>query len=203
MKSLQKRIKVDTIILGIFCILCSLAILIHIDQINQYYHMENSSFSVKLGPTDTINKTYNYYLYIDGKQYYPVDYNNYGRLDEKGKMNIKANIIIDNLNGIVESILVEIIFILLYGMLSKVRKGITPFSMNNVFRLRTIAILSFFVVLLPVGVNIVSSIVVFQYVTFEFSSLNFYILSIGVMFGIISEIFKYGCVLQQDIDHIV
>jgi hypothetical protein len=105
--------------------------------------MNNSSFEVKLGPTDTINKTYNYYLYIDGKQYYPVDYNNYGRLDEKGKMNIKANIIMDNLNGIVESILVEIIFILLYGMLSEVRKGITPFSMNNVFRLRTIAILSF------------------------------------------------------------
>lgn len=202
MKVLQKKIKVDNIILWGFCILCGLVILFHINQINQYSRMNNSSFEVKLGPTDTKNNTYNYYLYIDGKQYYPVDYNDYGRLDENGKTNVKANIILDHLNGIVKSILIEIIFIFLYGMLSEVRNGITPFSMRNVLRLRIIAVLSFFVALLPVAVNIIFSIIVFQFVAFEFSSLNFYIISIGVVFGIISEIFKYGYVLQEDMDQI-
>ena len=202
-KVLQNKIKMDTIILWGFCILCGLVILFHLNQINQYSQMNNSSFEVKLGPTDTTNNTYNYYLYIDGEQYYPVDYNNYGRLDENGNMNIKANIIIDHLNGIVKSILIEIILVLLYGMLTEVKKGITPFSMRNVCRLRIIAFLSFFVALLPVAVTIISSMIVFQYLTVEFSSLNFYIIFIGVVFGIISEIFKYGCVLQEDIDQIV
>lgn len=164
--------------------------------------MNNSFFEVKLGSTDTTNNTYNYYLYINGEKYYPVDYNNYGRLDETGNTNIKANIILDHINGIVKSILIEIIFILLYGMLTEVRRGISPFSMKNVFRLRTIAILSFSIALLPVAINIISSMIIFQYLTFEFSSLNFYIISIGVVFGIISEIFKYGCVLQEDMDQI-
>ena len=74
--------------------------------------------------------------------------------------------------------------------------------MRNVCKLRIIAALSFFVALLPVAVNIISSMIVFQYLTFEFSSLNFYIIFISVVFGIISEIFKYGCVLQEDMDQI-
>lgn len=87
-------------------------------------------------------------------------------------------------------------------MLVEVRKGITPFSMRNVFKLRAIAVLSFFVALLPVAINAISSIILFKYLTFEFSSLNFYIISIGIVFGIISEIFKYGSNLQEEMDQI-
>jgi len=202
MKLLQKKIKVDTIILCIICILFAIAIVINIDKIKEYSQMSSSSFEVKLGPTDTVNNTNNYYLYIDGEQYYPVDYNNYGRLDDTGNTNVKANIIMDNINGIVKSILIEIIFIFLYTMLSRVKNGLTPFSMNNVSILRKVAFLSFFLALLPVVVDIVGSMITFQYVSFRVSSLNFYIIAIGVVFGIISEIFKYGCEIQEDMNQI-
>jgi len=202
MKLLQKKIKVDTIVLCIICILFAISIISNIGQINEYSRMNKSSFEVKLGTTDTVNNTNNYYLYIDGEQYRPVDYNNYGRLDDTGKTNAKANLIMDNVNEVIKSIIIEIIFIFLYIMLSRVKKGLTPFSVDNVSILRIIAFLSFFLALLPVGVNMVGSMIAFQYATIYYSPLNFYIIAIGVIFGIISEIFKYGCELQEDINQI-
>lgn len=202
LKLLQKKIKVDTIILWIVCTLFAVVILSNMIQIIDYSQMDRSSFEVKLTPTDTINNTKNYYLYVDDEQYHPVDYNNYGRLDDTGNTNVKANIIMDKIKGIVKSILIEMIFILIYIMLSRVKRGITPFSMKNVSILQKVAILSMLLALLPEAVDIVGSISTFQYITFHISSLNFYIISIGVVFGIISEIFKYGCELQEDINQI-
>lgn len=202
MKVLQKKLKVDTIILKIACILFSLSIISGIGKIIEYTQMNSSSFEVKIAPTDTLNKTNNYYLFIDGEQYYPVDYNNYGRLDDTGNTNVKANIIMDNVNGVVRSALMEIIFILLYTMLLQVKKGLTPFSRNCVTILRMVAVFSFLLALLPKVVDIIGSMIVFKYITISFSSLNFYIISIGVVFGILSEIFKFGCELQEDIDQI-
>ena len=202
MKLLQKKIKVDTIILWIVCILFAVSIVSNIEKIIEYSQMNNSSFEVKLSPTDTVNNTENYYLYIDGEQNYPVDYNHYGRLDETGNTNVKANSIMDHVNGIVKSIIIESIFILLYTMLSQVKNGLTPFSVKSVSILRKVAILSFLLALLPAVVTIAGSMLTFQYITVSFSSLNFYILSIGVVFGIISEIFKYGCELQEDMNQI-
>ncbi|SEW34128.1 DUF2975 domain-containing protein [[Clostridium] fimetarium] len=202
MKLLQKKIKVDTIVLCIICILFAISIMSNIGQINEYSRMNKSSFEVKLGPTDTVNNTNNYYLYIEGEKYWTVDYNNYSRLDDTGKTNAKANLIMDNVNEVLKSIIIEIIFIFLYIMLSRVKKGLTPFSVDNVSILRIIAFLSFFLALLPVGVNMVGSMIAFQYATIYYSPLNFYIIAIGVVFGIISEIFKYGCELQEDMNQI-
>lgn len=202
MKLLQRKLKVDTIVLWIVCILFALTILSNVGQIIEYSQKNSSSFEVKLAPTDTVNNTNNYYLYIDGEQYYPVDFNNYGRLDNSGNTNVKANIILDKVNGIVRSVLMEIIFILLYTMLSRVKNGLTPFSRKCVSILRSVAIFSFLLALLPKVVDIAGSMIIFQYITISFSSLNFYIVSIGVVFGILSEIFKFGCELQEDIDQI-
>lgn len=202
MKLLQKKLKFDTIILWIICILFTLSILSNLNKITEYSKMNRSSFEVKIAPTDTVNNTNNYYLYIDGQQYYPVDYNIYCRLDETGNTNVKSNIIMDYVNGIVKSVLMEIIFILLYTMLKEVKNGITPFSSKCVYILRSVAIFSFLLALLPKIVDIVGSIIVFKFITISFSSLNFYIISIGVVFGILSEIFNFGCELQDDMDKI-
>lgn len=202
MKLLQKKIKVDTTILWIVCILFAISISGGIGSIIEYSQMNSSSFEVKLAPTDTVNNTNNYYLYIDDEQYYPVDYNIYGRLDEAGNTNVKSNIILEKVNRIIRSVLMEIIFILLYKILSQVKKGSMPFSKNSVSLLRKVAIFSFLLALLPEIADIVGSIVIFQYITIDFSSLNFYIISIGVVFGILSEIFSFGFELQEELDQI-
>ncbi|MFA9464669.1 MAG: hypothetical protein ACERKN_10315 [Velocimicrobium sp.] len=201
-KLLQKKLKVDTIILWIICILFAMAIISNMGKIIEYSKMTKSSFEVKIAPTDTVNNTNNYYLYIEGEQYYPVNYNNYCRLDNTGNTNVLANIIMDNVNGIVRNVLMEIIFILLYFMLSQVKNGLTPFSRKCVSILRGVAIFSFLLAVVPKIVDIVGSMIIFQYITIDFSSLNFYILSISVIFGILSEIFKFGCELQEDLDQI-
>lgn len=202
MKLLQKKLKGDTIILYIICFLFFLYIISCAGKIVDYSQMSSSAFEVKNAPTNTLNNTYNDYLYVDGLQYYPVDNNIYGRLDETGSTNIKANLIMANTNAIIRSVLMEIIFILIYKMLSEMKKGRTPFSRYCVRILRCVAILSFLLALLPKFADIVGSIIVFQYVTISFSSLNFYIISMGVVFGVISEIFDFGCELQNDIDQI-
>lgn len=202
LKLLQKKLKVDTIILWIVCILFAISILSDSEKIIEYSQMNSSSFEVKIAPTDTVNNTNNYYLHIDGEQYYPVDYNNYCRLDDTGNTNVKANLIMDHVSRIVRSVLIEVIFILLYTMLLQVKNGFTPFSRYCVSILRTVAIFSFLLALLPAIADIVGSMLIFRYITINFSSLNFYIVSIGVVFGILSEIFKFGCELQEDINQI-
>lgn len=202
MKLLQKKIKVDTTILWIVCILFGTLISGKIASIIEYSRMDSSSFEVKLAPTHTVNNTNNYYLYIEDEQYYPVDYNIYGRLDETGNTNVKANIILDKVKGIIRSVLMEIIFILLYLMLSQVKKGVVPFSKNSVSLLRKVAIFSLLLAVLPSIADIVGSIVIFQFITIDFSSLNFYIILIGVVFGILSEIFDFGFKLQEELDQI-
>ncbi|MEN8907538.1 MAG: hypothetical protein ABF289_16425, partial [Clostridiales bacterium] len=114
MKKLQKKIKVDTIILLIICILFAITIFHYGEKIIEYYQIENTSFEVKKSATDTINNSDNYYLFIEDEKYYPVDYNTYCRLDDTGNTNIKANLVIDSINGIIRSVLMEIIFIILY-----------------------------------------------------------------------------------------
>lgn len=202
MKLLQKKIKVDTTILWIVCILFATLISGKIASIIEYSRMDSSSFEVKLAPTHTVNNTNNYYLYIEDEQYYPVDYNIYGRLDETGNTNVKANIILDKVKGIIRSVLMEIIYILLYLMLSQVKKGIMPFSKKSVSLLRKVAIFSLLLALLPRIADIVGSIVIFQYITIDFFSLDFYIILIGVVFGILSEIFGFGFKLQEELDQI-
>lgn len=202
LKVLQKKLKIDTIILWVVSILFALSIISSIEKIIEYSRMNKSDFEVKLASTETHNNTKNYYLFIEGERRYPVDYNYYGRFDSTGSTNVKANLIIDNMMSIVKSVLMEVIFIFINRMLSRVKKGVSPFSRKSVSFLRKIAIFSFLLALLPKIFDIVSSMIVFQYITFSFSSLNFYIISIGVAFGLLSEIFRYGCELQENIDQI-
>ncbi len=202
LKSVQKGIKADTIFLGCISIIFLVIIFVRVCHVVEYSSKDKSDFVVKLADTDTVNHTQNYYLFVDGEQWYPVNYNVYCKLDGTGNTNVKVNLILREINGILKCIIMEIIFLYIYKMLSDIRTGHSPFVKKSVRTLRIVAVLSMLLAVLPVAVESIGSMAAFQYIDIRFSSVNFYVLAIGVIFGIMSEIFKYGCVLQEDMNQI-
>lgn len=202
LEKVQKGIKTDTIILKVICIFFGLIVLVRVGNIIEYAGRADSDFQVKLADTDTTNGTRNYYLFIAGEQYYSVDYNLYGRLDSEGNTNVKVNVIMEEIKGMLNCLIIECIFLVIYQMLWRIKAGDSPFGKKSVVSLRWAAVLSIMLALVPTVVEGISSVVMFQYVCFRSNSINFYICSIGVVFGILSEIFRYGCTLQEEMNQI-
>lgn len=202
LEKVQKGIKSDTIVLWVMCIFFGLAICARISNIIEYTRMPASQFQLKLADTETVNGTQNYYLFIEGEQYYPVEYNLYGRLDSTGNTNVKINVIMEEMKSLINCLIIESILIVLYQMLSTIKAGDSPFQKKSVKALRIVAVLSILLAVLPPIVECISSFVAFQYLSFESSSIDIYVLAIGAVFGILSEIFRYGCVLQEEMNQI-
>lgn len=202
LKKVQKGIKWDMIILVAICLVFAVIIMSKISNTAEYLSKETSDFEIKLEDTDTINGTKNYYLYVLGEQQYPVDYNVYASLDSEGNTNVKINLILEEIRGILNCLIMEIIFILIWRMLWFIKKGESPYTKKSVVLLQGVSILSMVLALVPCTVEVIGVFVAFQYVEFQVSSINFYVLAIGAVFGILSEIFRYGCVLQEDMNQI-
>ena len=128
LEKVQKGIKTDTIILKVICIFFGLIVLVRVGNIIEYAGRADSDFQVKLADTDTTNGTRNYYLFIAGEQYYSVDYNLYGRLDSEGNTNVKVNVIMEEIKGMLNCLIIECIFFVIYQMLWRIIAGDSPFG---------------------------------------------------------------------------
>lgn len=97
--------------------------------------------------------------------------------------------------------LICIIFILLTLMLRDINKNGRPFTKVNTSRLRWMTLLTAVCAIVPNIATAISAVVqnneAFQ---MTFSVGNQVALLIGVVIGIISEIFHYGCELQAEMD---
>lgn len=163
---------------------------------------DSSSFEVRLSDDNMPNEAQEYWLYVDGEAIYSVDYNTFCRLDYDGNTDYKYNVIMGEIKSLIRCLIMEIIFILLYQIVAIVKRGESPFVMKTVIILRVIAVMSMLLAVLPPAVEIIVSLTHFTSVTVFSSAINFYVLAIGAVFGILSEIFKYGYVLQSDMDQI-
>lgn len=99
------------------------------------------------------------------------------------------------LTNIVYSFAISFVLLLLCLILANVRKNGKPFSAAIIWKLRIIAAAgcmpSYVEVNTSDNIKIVSTTVNFQ---------NFFIIALGVIVGIISQIFVYGHKLQEDND---
>ena len=203
-KSLQKLkngMRVDTIITLAMCIILGIFALANIVETIVCITKDASVFQIELSDTG-VNQSREYRLYIEGEEYGVVDYNNYGLYDWDGNTNYKAVTVISKIKETINCLIVESILILLYLILSTVKKGNSPFTKKSVVILRIIAGLCIALALLSPVIGMVGSFVTFGYYTGKISSMNLYILIMGVVFGLIGEIFKYGIMLQEDSDSI-
>jgi len=100
--------------------------------------------------------------------------------------------------------LLFVVMLLLSLILCEIRKTGKPFSESNINRLRGMAVvligMSFIPELVKMIVRFIDSNATFE--TFRFGFENMFPIIMGVVVGIISEIFKYGLSLQEDSDSI-
>jgi hypothetical protein len=107
------------------------------------------------------------------------------------------------MGNLVRLILILIVFIILSILMNDLRKKGYPFTFKNIIRLRVIAVVTMISAVLP---ELVMSFAGFfddtAIFTLTFTLANAVLLLLGVVFGIVSEVFKYGYELQTEMDSI-
>ncbi|MBX9034502.1 DUF2975 domain-containing protein [Gordonibacter massiliensis (ex Traore et al. 2017)] len=103
--------------------------------------------------------------------------------------------------------LVFAIAIILLLMMRDIQNTGKPFTMKNVWRLRAVAVLVMAECIVPgcaalVAAMAASALLGHGSFSGQFGTLEFAALAIGFFIAIISEVFYYGCELQQDVDSI-
>lgn len=96
-----------------------------------------------------------------------------------------------------------VVMLLLSLVLGGIHSTGKPFSKNNIRLLQTIAYVLLAASIVPeVGYSIFSAWPDFEYLTFQIDMGNIIIMFFGATIGLISEIFKYGNDLQDNMDSI-
>lgn len=111
----------------------------------------------------------------------------------------------EQLGNLVRTILVFIIFLFLDILLTDIRKNRKPFAIKTVNCLRAMAVCTMLISILPKAVmsiggffdSTASFILTFRLIQ------DGVFLMIGAAIGIISEIFRYGIELEDDLDSII
>lgn len=185
----------------IFIIIClMLAIAANaVIEIIQHTNKDTSAFEVKMVEDNWGGK---YCLFIEGENYMPVNYNVYMYVDENGDTNPKMCLIIHELGIAVNAVMMGFIFLLSYFVLKNSIEQGTPFIKKNVTILRIIAVMTMLVAIIPECIKMITMLVVFNKGTVNFTQVNFFVLIVGVLIGVISEIFHYGYKLQEEMDQI-
>ena len=148
-----------------------------------------------------------YGLFIEGEEIEPVDYNEYysnivNAEEEDGGSSIKLVYIANEVKKTVECVFMACIVLCIYLIFDKIKKGNSPFQRDSVKYLRCTAVLiiceGVIASALKYVIIIGSSEEYWGYL--KISPSDIFIVILGVIVGMISEVFKYGCDLQEDSD---
>jgi len=119
----------------------------------------------------------------------------------KKNLGIEASSII--LGNLVRASLLLAVFIILSKFMSDIAAKGKPFTLKNISRLRSIAIITIVCSCLP---EVVSCIFVLsnsvKAFTLTFTLVNGILMFMGVVIGIVSEVFRYGYELEEEMDSI-
>lgn len=195
---IKKAVKGDRIFLSLVVTLLIGFACNHIYDIVQLSKKPPEVFEVNMVEKQGQGDTYR--LFVDGEQWSEVNYNEYmSSLDAQGNTNFKMCLIIEKAGKITSNLFMAVIFHFAYLILDNIFQ---PFSKNNMKRLRIIAVLTMLLTLMPIVVMTIMRIIYFSYVNIPVSKINPFIILTGILFGVLSEIFKYGYELQDEIDQI-
>ena len=199
MEKIRKGIKADSIFVLIVILIMTVLTVVSVADIIRYSQKDSSAFEMKL---DQVMNKENYCLFIDGENYITVDYNEYANTDTNGNTNEKMCLIIDSAGNAVSSIMLGALFLIAYFMMRNIVKESKPFSRENINRLRVMAVTTMLAAIIPGIVKMLMTFAVFLNATVQFSQISFLVLVLGVLLGVISEVFRYGYELQEDMDQI-
>lgn len=197
-KKVKKSVNGDRIFIRIVLVVMTVIAINTTSDIVRYSLKSAESFEVKMVDEGSF-KGY-YCLYIDGENFNTIDYNEYvSSVDEKGNTNIKMCVIIQEVGTLVRTIFIGIIFNFAYLILDNIFE---PFSKKNIMRLRIMAVLTMLLAIMPAIIMNSIKMIYFYNINIGFSQINFFVMMIGVLLGVISEVFKYGHELQEEIEQI-
>ena len=100
----------------------------------------------------------------------------------------------------IQAIVMMLPLLIVYLILKRIEKTGKPFDEKIVKMLRILALMIIIAGVLPAFVETFANLVRFETFTVEFNGFDLFIPLLGVIIGIISEIFVYGKELQEDND---
>lgn len=201
LQKLKKSVGALAVITLVICILFGIFTLFSVRGIVTLARTDLSAFRIALMDTG-VNQSQEYHLYINDKECSPVDYNRYALHDFSGNTNYKQITVIHAATELISRIIVEIILILLYQLFVIAKKGMSPFIRKSAIILQIIGALCIALAVLPPLIGIAGSFLTFGYYSGYVSTMNVYVIIIGVAFAFIADIFQFGIALQQDSDSI-
>jgi len=199
---IKKRLKGDTIFLYFLSILFLSLSATSIYTIVKYSMFDVDKFELRyVGDEDE-----KYYAsFVNGEEMDYVNYNDVCNISEEDiPRYIKASSISKEAQNAVQGIFIGLIIMSIYMIFSEINKGNTPFQNKSIRYLRIAAVLTICEAFVAFGIKILimntmlSSVSIYSRITPS----DIFIIAIGVFIGMISEIFEYGCVLQEDSDSI-
>jgi len=164
-------------------------------RIVDYSQRSDSAFEMRTITTAVGDE---YGVLVDGVYERAVDYNDYLQMSE----NAKVTAIAVTVEHMINALLLGTVFLLLHFVMRNFVKQRTPFVKQNIILMRGIAVLTILSAMLPGISKAMLSLALLESGTFRFSIMNFWLLMLGVALGVISEIFRYGYSLQEEMNQI-
>ncbi|MFA6942216.1 MAG: DUF2975 domain-containing protein [Clostridiaceae bacterium] len=193
----SKKINRDSIIIYLAIFIMIGVMVSPIINIINYVGKDPVNFEVKIAKEKGFDGSY--CLYIDGKNFKLVDYNDYNKLDRNGYKNVKMCLIIEEIGIATKAFMIIILFLIVYQIMRSIVKEEMPFTEKNVNRLRMVAIITILIAIIPGCLKIMITMLFFNNTNVHLSQTNILVVILGVLIGVVSEIFKYGYELKDDI----
>lgn len=202
LERVKKRLKGDSIFLFFSLIVFFSLTGNSLFNIIKYATIDVDKFELKY--VEEAEEKY-YASFVNGEEVDYIDFNEVCNLSDTDiPKYIKALCISDEAQKAVQCIFIGLIIMSIYMILSEINKGNTPFQKKNIKWLRIAAVLTIceafvaFEVKFIILMSMLSSVSIYSRITPS----DIFVLAIGVFIGMVSEIFDYGCALQEDSDSI-
>ncbi len=143
-----------------------------------------------------------YRLYVAGDECGNIDYNKYSLTDDNGNTDYKYCTLIDDASKLTYTvILCAMLFVVI--MIAKNSVDSTPFTKENINRVKIISLLQLLLAVLPGMVRMVMSFIRFDYYSSTFDITSWYMFAISAVIALIAFIFQKGLDLQEDVNSFI
>lgn len=171
-------------------------------SVMRYAKVPASAYEVKMSEDNSY-----YVLYVEEKEIGYVDYNEYcsitnGMADEYADEYVKYIYVGNLAKDLIRFIFMSFALFCIYMIFDKIKKGESPFQKSSVIYLRVAGIFVFcegFVACVAKYLIIIIGTDEMM-INLLISQQDIFLIIFGVIIAMISEIFKYGCELQEDSD---
>ena len=142
-----------------------------------------------------------YRLYVGDKEYGEIDYNRYNITDDNGNTDYKYCTLIEDAARPTYTLILSAMLLIVVNIARDSAES-TPFTQQNINRVKKIALLQLLLAFLPGMVRMVMSFIRFNYYHSTFDITSWYLFAISAVIAMIAYIFQRGLALQEDVDSI-